>query len=108
MLSATPANKCDHRRAVSRLEFARGTVTQPQSHQTESVFIVLEGAVTLCLPDRVVTLRPYDVVQIPARVEHHVEALAPTHALKILLASSDGSQCITLPENDPDHYLWGV
>ncbi|HXF42267.1 MAG TPA: cupin domain-containing protein [Pyrinomonadaceae bacterium] len=68
---------------IARVEVKKGETTQPHSHDTEEVILVLKGAWQFHLPDGTMTLRENQVLLIPAGVEHSSEVLEDTIALDI-------------------------
>ncbi len=95
---------------VARVEIMKWAVTQPHSHDSEEVIIVLKGAWKFSLPEGDVVLRANQMLQIPPGVEHSSEVLEDTVAFDICapgrtdwLAGED-----RLLHQDPDETLWAV
>ena len=95
---------------VARVEVMQSAVTQPHTHDSEEVIIVLKGAWRFHLPSGPVTLRANQMLSIPPGVEHSSEALEDTVALDI--CSPMRLDWITgedlLLHRDPDEGLWAV
>ena len=95
---------------VARVEVRQWAVTQPHSHTSEEVIIVLKGAWRFNLPDGEVTLRENQMLSIPSGVEHSSEALEDTVALDICTPTR--LDWITGEDrflhHDPDDFLWAV
>jgi len=95
---------------VARVEVMQCAVTQPHTHDSEEVIIVLKGAWRFHLPSGEVTLRANQMLSIPAGVEHSSEALEDTVALDICTPMR--LDWITgedrLLHRDPDECLWAV
>jgi len=95
---------------VARVEVMQWAVTQPHTHDSEEVIIVLKGAWRFHLPTGPVTLRPNQMLSIPPGVEHSSEALEDTIALDICTPTR--LDWITgedlLLHHDPDEGLWAV
>ena len=96
--------------AVARVEVMQWAVTQPHTHDSEEIIIVLKGAWRFHLPTGPVTLRANQILSIPPGVEHSSEALEDTIALDI--CSPMRLDWITgedrLLHHDPDEFLWAV
>lgn len=95
---------------VARVEVMKWAVTQPHTHDSEEVIIVLKGEWRFHLPTGPVTLRANQMLSIPAGVEHSSEVLEDTVALDI--CSPMRLDWITgedrLLHHDPDEFLWAV
>ena len=95
---------------VARVEVMQSAVTQPHTHESEEIIIVLKGAWRFDLPSGPVTLRANQMLSIPPGVEHSSEALEDTVALDI--CSPMRLDWITgedlLLHRDPDEGLWAV
>ena len=95
---------------VARVEVMQWAVTQPHTHDSEEVIIVLKGAWRFHLPTGDVTLRANQMLSIPPGVEHSSEALEDTVALDICTPTR--LDWITgedrLLHHDPDECLWAV
>ena len=95
---------------VARVEVMQWAVTQPHTHDSEEVIIVLKGEWRFHLPTGPVTLRANQMLSIPPGVEHSSEALEDTVALDI--CSPMRLDWITgedrLLHHDPDEFLWAV
>lgn len=95
---------------VARVEVMKWAVTQPHTHDSEEVIIVLKGEWRFNLPTGAVTLRANQMLSIPAGVEHSSEVLEDTVALDI--CSPMRLDWITgedrLLHHDPDEFLWAV
>jgi unsaturated pyranuronate lyase len=95
---------------VARVEVMQCAVTQPHTHDSEEVIIVLKGEWRFHLPTGPVTLRANQMLSIPPGVEHSSEALEDTVALDI--CSPMRLDWITgedrLLHHDPDEFLWAV
>ena len=96
--------------AVARVEVMEGAVTQPHSHESEEIVIVLKGAWRFYLPSGEVTLKANQMLSIPPGVEHSSEVLEETLALDICaparldwLSGED-----RFLHRDPDELLWAV
>lgn len=96
--------------SVARVEVQKSAITQPHSHASEEVIIVLNGAWRFSLPTGEVTLRANQMLSIPPGVEHSSEALEDTLAIDICAAPR--LDWITgedrLLHRDPDEFLWAV
>src|SRR6266536_489712 len=68
---------------VARVEVMQWAVTQPHTHDSEEVIIVLKGEWRVHLPTGDVTLRANQMLSRPSGVEHSSEALADPVALDI-------------------------
>lgn len=93
---------------AARVKVAKGAVTQTQTHQSETIVIVLEGAWRFQLAERAVTLRKDEALRIGAHEPYSAEALADTVALRIAAVPHYDGQHVPPPHDDPDQYLWGV
>lgn len=96
--------------AVGRLEVQKGSVTQPHSHDTEEMILVLQGAWLFHLPDGDVILEANQMVCIPAGVEHSSEVLEDTVAIDICSTVRNDwrtGQDKQLHDN-PEQFLWAV
>ena len=95
---------------VARVEVQQWAVTQPHSHTSEEVIIVLKGAWRFNLPDGEITLRENQMLSIPPGIEHSSEALEDTVALDICTPTR--LDWITGEDrflhHDPDEFLWAV
>jgi quercetin dioxygenase-like cupin family protein len=95
---------------VARVEVMQWAVTQPHTHESEEVIIVLKGAWRFHLPTGDVTLRENQMLSIPPGVEHSSEVLEDTVALDICTPTR--LDWITgedqLLHHDPDEFLWAV
>jgi quercetin dioxygenase-like cupin family protein len=95
---------------VARVEVMQWAVTQPHTHESEEVIIVLKGAWRFHLPTGDVTLRANQMLSIPPGVEHSSEVLEDTVALDICTPMRP--DWITgedrLLHHDPDEFLWAV
>ncbi|HKY05326.1 MAG TPA: cupin domain-containing protein, partial [Blastocatellia bacterium] len=95
---------------VARVEVKQYAATQPHSHESEEVIIVLKGAWRFTLPEGEVVLRENQMLAIPPGVEHSSEALEDTIALDICTPSR--LDWITGEDrflhHHPDEYLWAV
>ncbi|HKP86719.1 MAG TPA: cupin domain-containing protein [Blastocatellia bacterium] len=95
---------------VARVEVKQWAVTQPHSHESEEVIIVLKGAWQFHLPNGDVTLRDNQMLAIPPGVEHSSQVLEDTVALDICTPAR--LDWITGEDKflhqDPDQYLWAV
>jgi quercetin dioxygenase-like cupin family protein len=94
--------------SATRVKIASGAVTRTQSHETETIIVVLEGTFRLRLGARLITLKKDNALRIPAHQDYSAEALADTVALKIAATTHQESQHTAQPHDDPDQYLWGV
>jgi quercetin dioxygenase-like cupin family protein len=96
--------------AVARVEVKQGAVTQPHSHESEEVIMVLKGAWRFHLPTGDVTIKANQMLSIPPGVQHSSEALEDTTALDICTPTR--LDWITgenrLLHFDPDEFLWAV
>ncbi|HWO02737.1 MAG TPA: cupin domain-containing protein [Blastocatellia bacterium] len=96
--------------AVARVEVMQRAVTQPHTHESEEVIIVLKGAWRFHLPTGDVTLRANQMLSIPPGIEHSSEALEDTIALDIRTRTRldwmTGED--HLRHYDPDEFLWAV
>jgi quercetin dioxygenase-like cupin family protein len=96
--------------AVAMVEVKQWAVTQPHSHESEEVIIVLRGAWRFSLPDGEVTLLPNQMLSIPPGVVHSSEALKDTVALDICTPMR--ADWITGEDrflhHHPDESLWAV
>jgi quercetin dioxygenase-like cupin family protein len=59
---------------VARVQLKKGAVVARHSHYHEQATCVLEGTLRLRFPDRDVTLRPGEILCIPANLPHEAEA----------------------------------
>lgn len=95
---------------VARVEILQGAITQPHSHETEEVIIVLKGSWRFMLPTGNVTVKANQMLSIPAGVEHSSEVLEDTSALDI--CGSTRMDWISGEDRhlhrDPDELLWAV
>ncbi|HWP45108.1 MAG TPA: cupin domain-containing protein [Blastocatellia bacterium] len=95
---------------VARVEVKQFAVTQPHSHESEEVILVLKGAWRFYMPEGEVTLRENQMLAIPPGVEHSSEALEDTLALDICTPTR--LDWITGEDRflhrDPDEFLWAV
>lgn len=96
--------------AVARVEVMRGAVTQPHSHESEEVIIVLKGVWRFHLPTGDVTLIANQMLSIPPGIQYSSEALEDTTALDICTPTR--LDWITgenrLLHFDRDEFLWAV
>lgn len=90
------------------IQMTKGEITQMQTHPSETIIVVLEGAWRFRIEGRAVTLNKDEVLRIAAYEYYSSEALTDTIALKIEGLSHDEVQQLALPHEDPDQYLWGV
>jgi len=95
---------------VARVEVKQWAVTQPHSHDSEEVIIMLKGVWKFHLPDGDVVLGPNQMLQIPPGVEHSSEVLEDTIAFDICtpnrpdwIAGED-----RVLHHNPDDFLWAV
>jgi quercetin dioxygenase-like cupin family protein len=95
---------------VAMVEVKQWAVTQPHSHDSEEVIIVLKGAWKFHLPDGDVVLKANQMLQIPPGVEHSSEVIEDTIAFDICsprrhdwIAGDDRAL-----HHDPDDFLWAV
>ena len=99
-----------HNLVVARIEVLQWAVTQPHTHDSEEVIMVLKGAWRFHLPTGDVTLRANQMLLIPPGVKHSSEALEDTIALDI--CTPGRLDWITgedrLLHHDPDECLWAV
>lgn len=93
---------------MTRVEVAKGAVSAGESHQNETIILVLEGEWRIRLAGREATLRRDGVLRIAAHERYSSEALADTIALKIAAGPHHGGGHAALCHEDPDQYLWGV
>jgi quercetin dioxygenase-like cupin family protein len=95
---------------VARVEVRRGAVTQPHSHASEEIVLVLRGSWRFHLAGRDVTLGPNQMLAIPPGVEHSSEAIEDTVALDVCAPGRDDwlSGEDRQLHHDPDDYLWAV
>jgi quercetin dioxygenase-like cupin family protein len=95
---------------VARVEVMQWAVTQPHTHESEEVIIVLKGAWRFHLPTGDVILRANQMLSIPPGVEHSSDVLEDTVALDI--CTPRRLDWITgedrLLHYDPDEFLWAV
>jgi len=68
---------------VARIAGLAGARTQPHTHDSEELVIVLRGAWRFSLPTGDVTVRANGVLSIPPGVEHSSEMLEDTEALDV-------------------------
>ena len=93
---------------LTRVEVAKGAVSSGESHQSETIILVLEGEWRFRLAGREATLKKDGVLRIAPHESYSSEALADTIALKIAAAPHHGSSHVASSHEDPDQYLWGV
>ncbi|MBI4468500.1 MAG: cupin domain-containing protein [Acidobacteria bacterium] len=94
---------------IARIEVMRGAVTEPHTHDTEEIVMVLEGAWRFFLPDGEVTIRENQMLSIPPGAEHASEALEDTVALDICTRRPDWLTGEDLfRHRHPDELLWAV
>jgi quercetin dioxygenase-like cupin family protein len=95
---------------VARVEVKQYSVTQPHSHDSEEVIIVLKGAWRFYLPDGAVTLKDNQMLAIPPGVQHSSETLEDTVAIDICTPSR--LDWVTGEDrfihSDPNDCLWAV
>jgi quercetin dioxygenase-like cupin family protein len=60
---------------VARIHLAKGCVVPEHSHEHEQISMVMEGTLKFLIEGREVTLGAGDVLHIPSRAPHRVEAL---------------------------------
>ena len=70
----------DYRFKVARLD---GPFVEHAHADTDEAFLVLEGRLTLELPDRAVTLGPGELFVVPRGVPHRPVATGPCHVLLV-------------------------
>jgi quercetin dioxygenase-like cupin family protein len=96
--------------SVARIEVKSGAQTQPHSHDSEEMVLLLSGSWRFYLEGREVTLGPNQLLTIPAGVEHSSEALEDSVALDV--SSSRRSDWYYNEDRDlhtdADDYLWAV
>jgi unsaturated pyranuronate lyase len=68
---------------VARFTIARGAIVPVHAHDHEQVSSVLRGTLRFTVGGRELVLRAGDVLDIPSRVEHGVEALEETDVLDV-------------------------
>ena len=96
--------------SVARIEVKSGAQTQPHSHDSEEVILLLSGSWRFYLEGQEVTLGPNQMLTIPAGVEHSSEALEDSVALDVSVSRrrdwvhDDDRELHT----DADDYLWAV
>jgi quercetin dioxygenase-like cupin family protein len=93
---------------MTRVEVAKGAVSSGESHQSETIILVLEGEWRFHLAGREATLKKDGVLRIAAHEPYSSEALADTIALKIAPIRHHGCGNVAPSHEDPDQYLWGV
>jgi quercetin dioxygenase-like cupin family protein len=97
--------------AITRIVVRQCWNTQLHRHGHDRIIIVLKGIWHFRLPEREVTLRPNQMLVIPAGVEYRSDVIEDTEALEIAVhkdtdpTSEDMDQ---LPQDDSDQYLWGI
>jgi len=96
--------------SVAMVEVKQWAVTQPHSHDSEEIVIVLKGAWKFHLPEGDVVLKANQMLQIPPGVEHSSEVLEDTVAFDICtpgrvdwLVGED-----RFLHQNPDDFLWAV
>jgi quercetin dioxygenase-like cupin family protein len=103
-----PQSQLPERLNLTRVEVAKGAISSGESHQSETIILVLEGEWLIRLAGREATLRRDGVLRIAAHESYSSEALADTVALKIAPPPHKGSGQTSHSHEDPDQYLWGV
>jgi quercetin dioxygenase-like cupin family protein len=63
---------------IAQIFLKKGCVVTAHSHESEQITYILSGSLTFKLPDKEVTLREGDVLDIPSGVEHSAVALEDT------------------------------
>jgi quercetin dioxygenase-like cupin family protein len=95
---------------VARVEAQQYAVTQPHTHESEELIIVLKGAWKFILPTGEVVVRANQSLAIPPGVEHSSEVLEDTVALDI--CTPFRMDWITGEDRflhrDPDEFLWAM
>ncbi len=94
---------------IARIEVSKGAVTEPHTHDSEEVVMVLKGAWRFFLPEGDVTIRADQMLSIPPGLEHSSEALEDTVAIDICTRRPDwltGEDRFL--HRDPDEMLWAV
>jgi quercetin dioxygenase-like cupin family protein len=96
--------------SVARITGEAGETTQPHSHDTEELVLVLEGAWRFTVDGSEVTLRGGQGLLIPPGVEHAAVMLEPTVALDVCsgprrdwLSGEDRHLHVNV-----DEFLWAV
>jgi mannose-6-phosphate isomerase-like protein (cupin superfamily) len=64
-----------------KLVKVQGEFTWHRHHDTDELFLVLDGALTIDLPDRSVVLLPREIFVVPRGVEHRPRAETETAVL---------------------------
>lgn len=95
---------------VARIEVKQGATTQPHSHDSEEMVIVLEGAWKFSLPHGDIVLRANQMLTIPPGMVHSSETIEDTVALDI--CAPKRFDWVTGDDRflhqDPDQLLWAV
>lgn len=95
---------------VARVEVKAGAITQPHTHESEELILVLKGAWRFQLPGGEVTLAGNQMLSIPPGVEHSSVALEDTVAFDICTPTR--ADWLTGEDralhDDPDQSLWAV
>ncbi len=95
---------------VAEVRLKQGQIIQPHCHQNTEVILVLKGAWSFHLREKVVTVRTNETISIPPGVRHSSEALEETLAVDICAPiqsmRSDAEQ--EFSQSDPDQFLWAV
>jgi quercetin dioxygenase-like cupin family protein len=108
--------------AVSMVELLEGARTPVQSHRTEHVILVLQGALRVRVRDEEVTLRASQMLSIPPHADYSSIALKTASFVTVsttATAASGGPNETAPPASanflddasvlyDPDQYLWAV
>src|SRR4051812_17855649 len=69
--------------SVARVEAGQGSVTAAHRHSHEEVIILLKGSWRFQMPNHAVTLRPNQILTIPAGVEHSSVVLEDVLAIDV-------------------------
>jgi quercetin dioxygenase-like cupin family protein len=79
------SRKCvtGERETLAQIYLKRGAIVPQHAHESEQMTYVLQGALKLRVGDEEVTLREGEVLHIPSRVPHQVEALDDTFVLGV-------------------------
>ncbi len=84
-LSDTASRRVIHsqRMTTARILLRKGAVVPRHSHENEQISHVLEGSLLFQFDDREITAGPGDLVEIPSREPHRVEALEDSVAMDV-------------------------
>lgn len=68
---------------MSQVYLKQGAIAARHLHEHPQWIYVLQGAISLRLPDSTLTVREGEIVRIPAQVPHQAEALDDSFVLSV-------------------------